>query len=265
MFLVGLSMLALTSCEKDKEDKTPAKPVVEITEVGSHDGPEGQVTAGDELHLEAEITAEGLIAKIEVEIHQEEGGSFEIEETFGADSKYFGLKNAEFHEHIDIPAEAPAGEYHLHLTVTDQTGQTTTEEAELTVELSTDAPSIQGEFGVGMAYVKEDGTYGLAPVTQGGNLHLGANIIAKNTVIKIEVNIHRESGTPYWEKSWTYTYTADKPLSVAPEGYEGYYFHEHINPFPTDAPVGEYHVHLTITDDKGLVGAASADLEVVAP
>ncbi|MDR0574694.1 MAG: DUF4625 domain-containing protein [Tannerella sp.] len=132
MFLVGLSMLALTSCKKD-EDKTPAKPVVEITEAGSHDAPEGKVAAGEELHLKAEIVAEGLIAEIAVEIHQEEGGSFEIEEKFGAGSKYFGLKNAEFHEHIDIPAEAPTGEYHLHLTVKDQAGQTATAEAELEV------------------------------------------------------------------------------------------------------------------------------------
>jgi hypothetical protein len=131
MFLAGLSLLALSSCEKD--DPTPAKPVVTITEIGSHDSPEGKVAAGDDLHLEAEIVAEGLIAKIVVEIHQEEGGSFEIERTFGADSKYAGLKNAEFHEHIDIPANAPLGEYHLHLTVTDMEGQTTTAEAELEI------------------------------------------------------------------------------------------------------------------------------------
>ena len=36
MFLAGLSMLALTSCEKDEANETPAKPAVEITEVGSN-------------------------------------------------------------------------------------------------------------------------------------------------------------------------------------------------------------------------------------
>ena len=39
----------------------------------------------------------------------------------------------EFHEHIDIPAEAPLGEYHLHFTVTDQKGQTTLVEAHIDV------------------------------------------------------------------------------------------------------------------------------------
>lgn len=131
LFLAGLSLLALSSCDKD--DPKPAKPVVTITEVGSHDSPEGVVAAGDDLHLEAEIVAEGLIDKIVVEIHQEEGGNFEIEETFGADSKYAGSKNADFHEHIDIPTNAPLGEYHLHLTVTDKEGQSTTAEAELEV------------------------------------------------------------------------------------------------------------------------------------
>jgi hypothetical protein len=130
LFLLSISMLAFSSC---KDDETmPAKPVVTITEVGSHDAPEGQVEAGEDLHLEAVIVAEGLTARIDVEIHQEEGGNFEIEASY-TEGKYIGVKNVEFHEHIDIPADAPAGEYHLHLTVTDREGQTTTAEAELTV------------------------------------------------------------------------------------------------------------------------------------
>jgi uncharacterized membrane protein len=130
LFLTSLSMLALSSCEKD--ETIPAKPVITITEVGSHDAPESKVKAGDELHLEAEIVAEGSIARIDVEIHQEEGGGFEIEKSYT--DKYVGVKNVVFHEHIDIPTEAPAGEYHLHLTVTDKEGQSATAEAELTIE-----------------------------------------------------------------------------------------------------------------------------------
>ncbi|MDR2773550.1 MAG: DUF4625 domain-containing protein [Tannerella sp.] len=131
LFLTSLSTLALLSCKKD--EVIPEKPVITITEVGSHDMPEGKVKAGDELHLEAEIVADGSIARIDVEIHQEEGGGFEIEKSY-VDGKYIGVKNVEFHEHIDIPAETPAGEYHLHLTVTDKEGQSTTAEAELTIE-----------------------------------------------------------------------------------------------------------------------------------
>jgi hypothetical protein len=38
-------------------------------------------------------------------------------------SCFSGLKNAEFHKHIDIPADAVTGLYHLHLAVTDQQKQ----------------------------------------------------------------------------------------------------------------------------------------------
>jgi hypothetical protein len=130
MFLVGLSSLALSSCDKDE---TPTKPAVTITEVGNHDGADGQIAAGDDLHLEAEIVAEGLIAEITVEIRQAENGAYRIEEKFAADSKYFGLKNVGFHEHIGIPAEAPLGEYRLHLAVRDKAGQTTAAETVLVI------------------------------------------------------------------------------------------------------------------------------------
>lgn len=114
-----------TSCSKEE---TPAKPVITLTEVG-HDNAK-HVMRGADLHLEADILAEGLIKRIDVEIHQE--GNYEIEKSY-TDSKYVGVKNVEFHEHIDIPAEAPLGEYHLHFTVTDQQGQTTLAETHIEV------------------------------------------------------------------------------------------------------------------------------------
>ena len=119
-------LLSATSC--NKEENT-AKPVVNLTEVG-HDN-EKVAMRGDDLHLEADILAEGLIKRIDVEIHQEDG-TYEIEKSY-TDGKYVGVKNVEFHEHIDIPAEAPLGEYHLHFTVTDQKGQTTLAEAHIDV------------------------------------------------------------------------------------------------------------------------------------
>ena len=119
-------LLSATSCNKEE---TTAKPTVNLTEVG-HDN-EKVAMRGDDLHLEADILAEGLIKRIDVEIHQEDG-TYEIEKSY-TDGKYVGVKNVEFHEHIDIPAEAPLGEYHLHFTVTDQKGQTTLAEAHIDV------------------------------------------------------------------------------------------------------------------------------------
>lgn len=138
MLLLSANALFFTSCEDDKD--TPPAPTVKITELGSgHDTPNDKTAyAGSNVHINAEINAEGLVQSIMVEIHQEEGEySFNKEYT---DSKYAGAKNPSFHEHIDIPEDAPEGAYHLHFTVTDKEGQTGSAEAELTVKPASEAP-----------------------------------------------------------------------------------------------------------------------------
>ena len=119
MALAFMFTLSFTACNDDDDDKLPAKPSVALTEVG-HDNSR-KAHPGHDLHLEGNVLAEGLIKSINVEIHQE-GGKFEIEKAYTT-GKYIGVRNCEFHEHIDIPADAPLGEYHLHFTVTDQKGQ----------------------------------------------------------------------------------------------------------------------------------------------
>lgn len=126
----------LSSCKDDNNDVTVEKPVITLSEIGLENSK--TAVAGSDLHLEGDIVAEGLIAKIEIEIHKEGDGEYEIEQSY-TEGKYIGVRNTTFHEHLDIPAEAPAGEYHLHFTVTDQLGNTTTVESELTIE-SADVP-----------------------------------------------------------------------------------------------------------------------------
>jgi len=128
LYTFAAAALVILAAACTKED-TPAKPTVQLTEVGH----ENSRTAmrGDDLHLEADILAEGLIKRIDIEIHNE-SGTYEIEKAY-TDGKYIGVKNTEFHEHIDIPADAPLGEYHLHFTVTDQEGQTTMAETHLEI------------------------------------------------------------------------------------------------------------------------------------
>ena len=128
LFFISVLSLGFVACDKD--DDSTAKPVITLTEVGHENSK--TATAGDDMHLEADIVAEGLIARIDIEIHLEEGGDYEIECSY-TDGKYIGVRNTEFHEHIDIPADAPAGEYHLHFTVTDKEGQQTTAESELEI------------------------------------------------------------------------------------------------------------------------------------
>ena len=123
--IIVFAVLAI-SCKKDE---ATAKPVITLTEVG-HDNSR-HAMRGDDMHLEADIVAGGLIKRIDVEIHKEDGG-YEIEKSY-TEGKYIGVKNTEFHEHIGIPAEAPLGEYHLHFTVTDKNGRTTLAEAHIEV------------------------------------------------------------------------------------------------------------------------------------
>ncbi len=118
----------LAAC--NKEEEKAAAPVITLTEVGHENS--HRATPGDDMHLEADIVAEGLINAINVELHLEEGGDYEIEKSY-TEGKYIGVRNTEFHEHIDIPADAPNGEYHLHFTVTDREGQQTSATAHVIV------------------------------------------------------------------------------------------------------------------------------------
>ena len=121
----------LSSCKKDDADiPTSTKPEIGALEIGLDNSK--TVKAGSDLHLDGDIVAEALIDKIEIEIHQE-AGDFKFAKIY-TDEKYAGKKNATFHEHIDIPSEAPAGQYHFHLTVTDKAGNTTTVESPLTIQ-----------------------------------------------------------------------------------------------------------------------------------
>src|SRR5690606_13476638 len=120
-------LFSFSSCEKDKDPVLKA-PVIDLSEVGS--GNSKKAPVGGDLHLEGDITAEALIQRIDIEIHQEGGGACKIEKSY-TEGRYMGVKQVEFHEHLDIPANAPAGEYPLHFTVTDKNGQSTTVEVEI--------------------------------------------------------------------------------------------------------------------------------------
>lgn len=128
IIMVFIGLWGMVSCSKDTD---PAVPKITLTEVG-HDNSHLAIR-GDDMHLEADIEAEGLIKSIQVELHLEDGGDYEIEHNY-TDGKYIGVRNTDFHEHIDIPADAIVGEYHLHFTVTDRKGQQTTATAHVNIE-----------------------------------------------------------------------------------------------------------------------------------
>lgn len=126
MYVVMLMlMFVYVGCSKD-----PLKPVITLHELGENNS--GEVVQGEELHVDAEIEAEGVIEVVIVEIHFEGTGTgWEYEKIH---TEFSGLKNADFHKHIDVPVDAAPGDYHFHLKVRDKVGQETSFEAELTIK-----------------------------------------------------------------------------------------------------------------------------------
>ena len=147
IFLIVIASTAgllFTSCNKEN-----AKPEVTITELGYENSKIGY--AGTDLHIEAEIFAEAKVDKITIEIHHEgEHGDeheeksaltvlhedeWEVDTTF---NEFSGMKNPEFHKHLDIPVYAEVGHYHFHFIVTDMEGQQTTVEEEIEIQQPSD-------------------------------------------------------------------------------------------------------------------------------
>ena len=235
--LLNLCMFTFSSCDDDDEKEVVGKPAIDLKEVGEENSKTG--IAGSDLHLEGEITAENLISRIDIEIHQEDGGDYKIEKSF-TEGKYIGVKNTHFHEHIDIPAETPAGAYHLHFTVTDQMGQTETKESELTVKAAAAYITVE-ELKFGASHDFSDNKIGYV----GTKPMVSAHIKAENGLEKITVFIHNEDGTPEFELDTTYTFNGEKEW-----GTEGQ--HKHVV-IPDNAPAGDYHLHFNVYDKKGEV------------
>lgn len=76
VLLLSLCMFTFSACDDNEEDKNVGKPVVALNEVGEENSK--TAIAGSDLHLEGEITAENRIKRIDIEIHQEEGGEFRV-------------------------------------------------------------------------------------------------------------------------------------------------------------------------------------------
>ena len=126
--LAVVSILFFNSCKKD--DESISKPVIILNELGYQNTKIGYI--GSDFHIEAEIVAEGKIDKIIVEIHTEGTANWEFDSTY---SGFSGLKNAEFHKHIDMPTNvSDTGSYHFHLIVVDMLGNQTVVESDIQIK-----------------------------------------------------------------------------------------------------------------------------------
>jgi hypothetical protein len=127
--IIVLVSLFFAACEKNSK-----KPDVTLSELGLNNSKIGYI--GADLHVEAEIVAEGKVETIKVEIHPESGtANWEFDTTY---TNFSGIINPVFHEHIDIPMDADTGHYHFHFMVTDMEGQQTTVEEELELQQPND-------------------------------------------------------------------------------------------------------------------------------
>lgn len=206
--LVLLLAIAIQSCKKDDEE-TLAPPSISTFELGYEDS--GEAFLGADLHIEAEIVAEAKIATIQVTIHPEgehEDKSLSHDEEWEVDTtytKFNGLKNTTFHEHIDVPVEAEEGHYHFHFIVVDMDGNTKELERELHVEAPTDteAPSITISSSPSNAQVFQNGETISISGTVTDNLAIGglyvglvrtnqnlenADVIATNTITLLHMH-----------------------------------------------------------------------------
>lgn len=228
--LLCVSSMVLSSCDNDDPQPTVSKPSVSLNEVGEENSKEA--IAGKDLHLEGDILADGLIARIDVTIMSADGKTEIIRQTY-AEGKYIGIRNTTFHEHLDIPSDATPGTYKLTFIVTDKLGQSTTFTSALTIKaLDKTAPVIT------FREVGEDDSH---KAVIGKKMHLEAQIEAPHKIAKIEVEFHNTSA----DYEHVFTYTDEKYL-----GQTSVLFHEHPQ-IPADAPEGEYHIHFTVTDANG--------------
>jgi len=98
------------------------------------------VVRGTDFHTEFIISAVNGIHEITVDVHGHDlaVGEGEVEWDFENiySEGYHELNEAEFHEHIDVPATAPAGEYHILFTIEDEDGNTLEYETHIDVTAS---------------------------------------------------------------------------------------------------------------------------------
>lgn len=143
--ILGVAMI-FTACNEEDPIAKPEVTILELGEGASHGNDHTAIVGGD-VHIEAEIVAEGTIDWVQVRIHpegehEEEGEhegeheEWEIDTTY---TKFSGLKNTTFHEHVEIDVSAEPGEYHFDIVMTDMEGYQSSAEAELEIILPNDA------------------------------------------------------------------------------------------------------------------------------
>ncbi|MCV9927870.1 DUF4625 domain-containing protein [Flavobacterium sp. LS1R49] len=130
LFLLFAS--TFTACNNDDEKPEVLKPTAKNIEIGSGNNKQGQI--GRDFHFNADVTAGGKIADVQLKILPKKG------EKYATDWKleliwneYIGAKNTTVHKHFNIPNDAPEGKYDFYFIVLDTNGSKLEIKEDLTI------------------------------------------------------------------------------------------------------------------------------------
>ena len=249
--IVPIFAFLLHSCSSDDDSSGAAAPLISNFEYGEGSAHSTDRVAykGSDIHLEAEIDAQGSVGDITLSIHAHGLTPGDGEVDWDYEQKFnksdYMVINPSFHEHVDIPTDIPAGEYHIELTVTDLLGNSTTVEGHLQIL----DPITLGDISLDTTVVR------------GNDFHAEFLVGAVHGIHSITLDIHAHGIEPgAGEVEWHLE-------QVFEEGYHGLTeveFHEHID-VPATAPAGEYHMVFTIEDEQGNTRSLDAHLVVSIP
>jgi len=234
--IIAFVGLIFQSCEKDESTALNAPTITDFEYgEGSTHSTDPVAYKGSDIHLEAKINAEAIVSSITLSIHAHDNNTAEGEVAWHYEQEFTGAKyqviNPSFHEHVDVPANIPAGEYHIELTVTDALGNTTEIEGHIQVL----DPITLSEFHID------------ATVVRGKDFHAEFNINAVRGIHNIVLDVHAHGITPAeGEEEWTF----NKVYEAKYHGKTQVEFHEHID-VPATAPAGEYHMVFIVEDENG--------------
>ncbi|MGO3183858.1 MAG: DUF4625 domain-containing protein [Aequorivita sp.] len=248
--LIAFTAMFITSCSSDDGGALSSAPVISNFEYGTGSSHTADQIAykGSDIHIEAKIYAEASVNSIRLSIHAQDllPGNNEIDwhfEQVFTDAKYLVI-NPTFHEHVDVPANIPAGEYHIELTVTDEMGNSTKVEGHIQIL----DPITLSDFSM-------DDT-----VVRGDDFHTEFTINAVNGIHNISIDVHSHGLVPVaGEIEWHYQ-------QIFTQGYHeltDVRFHEHID-VPITAPAGEYHIIITVEDEEGGTKEYETHIDVTA-
>ncbi|MDG5800974.1 DUF4625 domain-containing protein [Marinilabiliaceae bacterium ANBcel2] len=139
IFMATFALSTLTiSCSDDDDETTP--PVITCFSAGDHYSESNIVEKSGEIIIDFDVKTgnDGRLDSYFIEIHShpedpEEEEFLIIEKWFNDNQLFKGSRNFSVHEHIDIPDEAPLGEYHVEIAVRDEFGNIAQEETHIEI------------------------------------------------------------------------------------------------------------------------------------